>query len=358
MEMDVLSHPKENSRFVGHIDAEKALLSAFNNGTMPHAWLFSGPKGIGKASLAYRFARFVLANSAHDNLFADGDISSLDVDKEHPAFSKIASGSHSDLMVLETGYDSKTDSVVREIKVDDVRRITKFFQLTSSETPYRIVIIDSVDEMNVNAANSILKLLEEPPANSLLLLVCHSLGNVLPTIKSRCRHLRMNPLDEGVLTDWLSGEVGVGNKDEIEEIIALSKGSPGMALMLHYANGVEIYTQILTVLAHMPRVDLAEIERLAEIVVVKDSAVPWQLFGYLLEFFLYSAVALKRFDPAFSGVVGKEDVLFKRIQLQSGLEKQFEICEKVTGAIQDSERYNLQKKVVILNVFNMLATLF
>jgi len=142
--------PKNNPDFVGHNDVIENGIRSFFTNERPHAWLFSGPKGVGKATLAYRLARAILAN---DTVSADN----LALNPGHPTFKRIENGSHSDLMVVEPGYDEKTGKPLTEIKIEDARKIKKFLNLTPSETNHRVILIDSIDVMNRNASNAILK---------------------------------------------------------------------------------------------------------------------------------------------------------------------------------------------------------
>src|SRR5215469_13580615 len=154
--------PRENAALLGHEAAEAALLGAYRSGRLPHAWLFSGPRGIGKATLAFRFARFVLAGGGEGGLFAAAP-TTLAMPPTHPVFRRVASGGHADLLVVERGLDSKRRKLRSEIVVDDTRAIAGFLRLTPAEGNWRVVIVDGADLMNRNAANALLKTLEEPP---------------------------------------------------------------------------------------------------------------------------------------------------------------------------------------------------
>ncbi|WP_421861715.1 DNA polymerase III subunit delta' [Parvibaculum sp.] len=187
-------HPREVAGFQGQAEAERALFDAFMSGRMQHAWLLTGPKGIGKATLAYRMARFVLHYGTPEKARAAG-ASDLSVPIDSTAFNQIAAGSHPNLITVRRPWDEKTKKLKTVITVDEVRRIAHFFELTTTERgAWRVVVIDSADEMNTNAANALLKALEEPPPNGLFLVLSHQPGRLLPTIRSRCRTLRMTPL--------------------------------------------------------------------------------------------------------------------------------------------------------------------
>src|SRR4030081_2254143 len=184
--------PRETTALSGHGEAETALLDAYRSGRIPHAWLIGGTLGIGKATLAYRMARFVLAH--RDPLAPDvEDAKTLSVDPSHPVARHVAAGAHGGLLTLERTLNDK--GVMRTvITVDETRETISFFGSTAAVEGWRVCIVDTVDELNANAANALLKVLEEPPRQSLFLLVSHAPARVLPTIQSRCRKLPLRPL--------------------------------------------------------------------------------------------------------------------------------------------------------------------
>ncbi len=209
-------HPRETFSYVGHEAEEQALADALRGGRMHHAWLLAGAKGLGKASLAYRFARVALgARSIGPRPF--------DVDPEDTIARRVCALSHPDLFVLRRGLNDR-GKPRREITVDDARELAHFFALAPSEGGMRVAIIDAVDDLNRNAANAILKTLEEPPARSVLLLVCHAPGAILPTIRSRCRRLALRPLADDLVRRALGGDD--------DALVALAKGRPGRAIAL------------------------------------------------------------------------------------------------------------------------------
>lgn len=215
-------HPRETFSFVGHAAEEAMLAEALGSGRMHHAWLLAGPKGLGKATLAYRFARRALGA-------AQNGARPLDVDSEDQVARQVTALSHPDLFILRRGYNDR-GRPRREIAVDDARELGQFFALAPSQGGMRVAIIDAVDDLNRNAANAILKTLEEPPARSVLLLVCHAPGAALATIRSRCRRLALRPLGDDQVREALGG----GD----EALVRLAKGRPGRAIALK-AQGVD-----------------------------------------------------------------------------------------------------------------------
>src|SRR3979411_1626567 len=190
-------HPRETTALSGHREAEQALLNAYRSGRIPHAWLIGGAQGIGKATLAYRMARFRLA---HRDPLAPRvqSAETLEVDPAHPVARHVAAGAHGGLLTLERTLNDK--GVMRTvITVDETRETISFFGSTAAVEGWRVCIVDTVDELNPNAANALLKVLEEPPQQSLFLLVSHAPARVLPTIQSRCRKLPLRPLATGAV---------------------------------------------------------------------------------------------------------------------------------------------------------------
>ena len=236
--------PRATADLFGHPAAEAALVAALAAGRLHHAWLITGPEGIGKATLAYRFARRLLAGPA-----ADG---TLTLDPAHPVFRRVAAGAHADLVTIERGYNLKTRRMQSVIPVEEVRRIGQFMALTPAEGGWRVAIVDGADEMNPAAANALLKVLEEPPPRAVLLLVSAAPGRLLPTLRSRCRRLRLGPLDEAAMEAVLAQARPELEPDARARLIALAAGAPGRALALAGGEGLEVAALVDEVLAALP----------------------------------------------------------------------------------------------------------
>jgi DNA polymerase-3 subunit delta' len=211
----------------GHDEAVAAFRDSLDSGRLHHAWLLSGPEGVGKALFAEKAALRVLA-SGQGPVEAEG----LDVPDSHPAAKLAAAGSHPDLMRLErlVKETSSTGELARSITVEQVRGLQRLFSTTASLSPWRAVIIDSIDDLERPAANALLKNLEEPPPHSLFLLVSHAPQRLLPTIRSRCRQLRLSALDAGAMTSALRQAAPDADEAEIAELARAGQGSPGRAL--------------------------------------------------------------------------------------------------------------------------------
>jgi DNA polymerase-3 subunit delta' len=228
--------PRTNPDLLGHQHAEVELRRLFDSGRMPHALLLSGPRGIGKATLAFRLARFVLAQSGGEGagpaLFGDDGSAGLAIPPDSGVFRRVASGGHADLLTVERAYDPRRRRLRTEIVVDDTREIGAFLRLTPAEGGWRVVIVDGADEMNRNAANALLKILEEPPRRALLLLVAHSPGRLLPTIRSRCRRFPLAPLPGTIVAELLARHRPDLEPAAAAAVTALAEGSIGRALDL------------------------------------------------------------------------------------------------------------------------------
>lgn len=210
----------------GHDQAVAQFRRAWNARTIHHAWLLAGPRGIGKASFAREAAVRLLAEAAGPAVDAPG----LGTPAEHPAAKLVAAGSHPDMRWLQRLENPKTGNLNRNIKVDQIRELGEFMGMTAALSPWRVAVIDSVDELEAAAANALLKMLEEPPANTVFFLVSHAPGRLLPTIRSRCRRLELHPLDDDAMTSVLSEQLPEASERDRRELAALAGGSAGRAL--------------------------------------------------------------------------------------------------------------------------------
>src|SRR3954467_13186198 len=233
-------HPRETLLLQGHRDAELTLLRAYQSGRIPHAWLIGGAQGIGKATLGYRMARFVLAHRDPTAREVQ-DARSLDVDPSHPVARHVAAGSHGALLTLERSLNDK--GVLRTvITVDETRETIAFFGSTAAVEGWRVCIVDTVDELNANAANALLKVLEEPPRQSLFLLRSHAPARVLPTIQSRCRKLPLRPLATADVVRAAAQTAQIPPGDPaLAEAAAAAEGSVARALTLLGGVAVQLH---------------------------------------------------------------------------------------------------------------------
>ena len=327
-------HPREPKRLYGHAESERSILAAWTSGRLPHALLIGGPEGIGKATLAYRIARFVLANgdgpsAAH----APGD---LEISPDHPVSRQVEALAHPDLLVLRRVWNEDTKKLRSEIRVEDVRRTISFFGSTSAYGGYRVCIVDSAEELNKSGANALLKVLEEPPACSLLIIVSHSPGRLLPTIRSRCRRLMLRPVASADVTRALE-DIAVTTPDlpraRIGEAAAASGGSVRHALQLLLGESLEVRNLTAGLLAQLPAVDGEGLHTLSdrirgneELTIFAETVGDW-----------LAAAATRTTEPA------------------ARLARLAEAWEKVRRAAVETEAYNLDRKPMVFQVFSDLA---
>ncbi|MFP7672696.1 DNA polymerase III subunit delta' [Marivita sp. S0852] len=265
--IDGAPHPRETERLFGQDLAQADFLRAFASGRLHHGWLITGPRGVGKATLAWRIARFLLATppGQEDGLFgAPAPPADLTIPNDHPVSHRILAGSEPGLFVLRRPYDDKAKRLKAQITVDEVRKLKGFFALSAADGGRRVVIVDAADDMNVNAANALLKLLEEPPERTTLLLVSHQPSRLLPTIRSRCRELRLSPLSPQNMAQALKAagiDVSDANPDALA---ALSGGSIGEAVRLLQQDGLKLYADIVKLLSTLPDLSRPHAIALAE----------------------------------------------------------------------------------------------
>ena len=269
--------PQEQAELFGHDKAQKTLLDLWNNKSLAGSWLFCGSKGIGKATLAYRLARFILAQPEKNeiSLFGEDIVpTSLDIPADDPVFKSVAQRTNPGLCVIECALkedelksrqalidagkplDPETEKSRKrydEIRITDIREAENFLHLTASANGWRVMIIDSADDMNTNAANALLKSLEEPPPKTVIILISHQPGRLLPTIRSRCRKLPLKPLENNQLKGVLKTKTEGCPEQDLHALTLLSEGSLGKALSLYELDGVSVFTQMISLLASFPK---------------------------------------------------------------------------------------------------------
>ena len=345
-------HPAATPFLIGHAAAERAMAEAMGEGGhLHHAWLLAGPAGIGKATLAYRFARRLLAGEAPGGLFGDA-AADLATDPSDPVFSAVATGGHPNLLRLRRSWDFEKKRWFTAIRVDEVRQLTRFLGQSAARDGRRVVVVDAADDMTRNAENALLKPLEEPPANTVFLLVAHRPGALLPTIRSRCRRIDLrapSPEESVEVLQRLRPDM-----DEAERrlVLALSDHAPGRALRLAAGGGAEIYHQLLEVLGSAPAVDKDAALRLASLTDKGAEAERrFAILGDLMDGVLRRLVL---------SAGGSRDVVFPAEQEAAlagragggSLDHWFELCDNLRHLRERTEAVNLNRKTVTLTLFS------
>lgn len=252
--LDGAPHPRETAVLFGQDLAEAAFLASRLGGQTHHAWAITGPRGIGKATLAWRIARYMLAG---------GTGASLAMDPEHPVFRQTRALGAARIFLARRPWDEKAKRLRTAITIDEIRALKAFFQLSAPDGGWRVALVDAADDLTPQAANALLKTLEEPPPRSLILLVCHQPARLLPTLRSRCRGLRCAPLAAPDLAAALAA-AGVAPPEDPRLIATLAAGSVGEAIRLISAEAPALYGDITALLAACPGLDRRRLIALAE----------------------------------------------------------------------------------------------
>jgi DNA polymerase-3 subunit delta' len=343
--------PRANPDLLGHAAAEAELRRLFDSGRLPHALLLGGPRGIGKATLAFRLARFVLSQSTGEGpqpaLLGDIADTGLAIPPESGVFRRVASAGHADLLTVERAYDPRRRRLRGEIVVVDTREISVFLRLTAAEGGWRVVIVDGADEMNRNAANALLKILEEPPHQTLLLLVAHSPGRLLPTVRSRCRRLALAPLPPEIVGELLARYRADLPETEAAAVTALAGGSIGRALDLASAGGVELYRSVLALLSRAQGIDPAALHAFADRLARPDAEDAYraveELVGQLL--------ARLAIDAARGTGGADEESALRRLGGRVPAAGWASLREEVGQSFGRTDALNLDRKQTILGAF-------
>ena len=333
--------PRQTSALFGHGAAELALLDGYRAGRLAHAWILGGPEGIGKATLAWRFARFLLAHPDPNSAQVRA-ATSLATDPEHKVARRMAAGGHGNVFRLRREWDRERKKLRTEISIDSVRECISMFHQSAAVDGWRVCIVDSAEELNKNSANALLKLIEEPPARSLFLIISQKPGQLLPTIRSRCRKLMMPGLAEvDIIRAIESLPASMGRKSQADLTVAAARaeGSVREALRLLDQETLVFDRRLGAALARLPGVEWRDIHSLADNVTGKDGERAYDtlmrgVFGYL-------AQAVRAGAQAGQSVP-------RLARLAEG-------WEKLRDLVREAEALNLDKRALVLTLFMELA---
>ena len=343
--------PAWTERLIGHEAAEQAFLKAFSAGRLPHAWLISGPQGVGKATFAYRIARFLLAQpiEAEEGGLFGGSAPAAPTNLEMPSgqrvFRQVAQQGHPDFRLLERTPNPKSGRMRSEIVIEDVRAVIDFLHLKPAASPWRVVIVDSADDLNRNSANALLKILEEPSANTVLLLLSHAPQALLPTIRSRCRKLVLQPLSHNLAAAELAARFPDIKAQDRDLAVATAGGSLGQAIRMIERDGVGLLRDIGALLASWPKLDAGLLHKLGDKLGGRDQDAQFDLAVELLGWWFarmarIAATGEKPETQLFEG----EMALIGRMQAAASLDRWLSVWEKVSRLFDRVRAVNLDRK--------------
>ncbi|MBC6442676.1 MAG: DNA polymerase III subunit delta' [Rhodobacteraceae bacterium] len=346
-------HPRETEVLYGQTAAEAEFLTAFNAGKTHHAWLLHGTQGIGKATLAWRIARFLLnqPREAGDCPFAKPELpQTLEADPTHPAVRRARTLGEPRLALVRRGWNEKTKHLQNVITIYEVRKLKSFFALSIPDGGWRVAIVDAADEMNTSAANAMLKILEEPPEKTVLLLIAHQPARLLPTIRSRCRGLRCAPLSSADVAAALV-QAGHPAGEDAAAIAELSAGSAGSALRLIRDDGVAIYAQLLGLLTSAPGIDRGAVLNLADGCTGTANAGHYGLILSLITLLLTRLARYAAAQPAiWTEAVPDEARAFARLGPSPGHGRQWaELTAGLSARIGHAKEVNIDPAGVVLD---------
>ncbi len=332
--LDGVPDPAETLRLYGHECAVSMLTAIYRAGKLPHALILAGPVGIGKATLAFHLARYLLRNPDHRTAPETFE----ELDPSSSLFHQVASGAHPGVLHLTRSHNDKNNGFKTVLTVDEIRKVSHFLSMTSHDGSYRLVIVDSADDMNTNAANALLKNLEEPPKRTLFIVIVHVLGSLLPTISSRCQTIRLTPLDYTSLVAALTN-TDYPAPDEPQAratLVERSGGSVRDAILLTQYGGLEI-ADTLDKLVSSGCSSIAEVHKLADTIAGRDSAIQFEIFNrQALNLLADSAAYVSR-----NSELGRANAIA-------------EAWQDAQNAIFETETYNLDKKQHVLAMIDRL----
>jgi DNA polymerase III subunit delta' len=344
------SSPREVDRLFGHEQAKAEFAEALRTGRMHHAWLLVGPEGIGKATLAYRFARTLLAHH--------GENAAVEIDADHPVFRKVAALSHPNLLLLRRSWNDKSKRYSQWIGVEEVRRLRAFLGNTAGEGGWRAVIVDRAEELNQNAANALLKALEEPPSRTVFFLISSAEGLLPVTIRSRCRTLHVEALSadnlEAAVLAALAREGREADNKTLATALALSQGSVRLALDLAVSEGIELYREILSSFEALPELDAPRLHGSVERLSGASDTERLELYLALL---LGVIERLIRFTATGDGATEAERRLAARLVSSTNLADWAEAWEAISAAKAEAFTLNLDRGLLVLETWFRLQRL-
>lgn len=360
-------HPRETVRLIGQQTAQSAFVDAFNSGKLHHAWLITGPRGVGKATLAWQIARFLLATPPADenSMFAPDVPDSLEISPDHPVSHRILAGAEPGVHLLRLGGKGSTDSERAKnfaekkyssvIRVDEVRELNGFIHMSAAEGGRRVVIVDDADLMNPNASNALLKMLEEPPARTYFMLLSHQPSGLLPTIRSRCRTLSLRTLEPAEVAEAMAqAEVQAANTDALA---ALSGGSVGGAMRLSLLGGAALYADLVALMGTLPRMDRTRALKLAELAAARGGEAKRDLLFTLIDLLLsrLARTGALGTPPTPQAAPHEADVLARLSPNQHQARIWADLAAEISSRARHGIAVNLDPAALVLDTLHKMA---
>lgn len=348
--------PRSTVDLFDHEGVEAQLLADFNAGRMPHAVVLAGPAGIGKATLAYRLARFVLSQKDDDGgLFGAPEApTSLHTNPQDEVFRRVASGGHADLLIVEREFDEKKGKFKKDISAESARSVAGFLRKTAAEGGWRVVIIDGGEDLNTASQNALLKILEEPPAKVLMIMTTSQPGALLPTIRSRCRMVAMTPLSESTMQKMLQAAIPGLSIQEKSILLRIGNGSIGKALSFHAAGGTAIYQALLAVAQDLPRVDMVKVHELAEKMGRGSTDDSWPLIEEILTGWCEHIVRADARGQPPGDILPGDSAVFSQWKAEMPLGHFLETGDRLRQLFAAVNNFNLDRRQAIISAFMTL----
>jgi DNA polymerase-3 subunit delta' len=355
--LDGAPHPRDTPRLIGQDAAQMAFVDAFNTGRLHHAWMLTGPRGVGKATLAWQIARFLLATPEPDDggMFAPDVPTTLQIPPDHPVALRVAAGGEGRIRNVTRTINPTTKKMRQEIVADDIRALNGFFQMSAPDGGYRVVIIDDADLMNVTAANALLKMLEEPPARALLILISHQPSGLLPTIRSRCRTLALRTLNAAEVAEAMAqADVLAANTDSLA---ALSGGSVGGAMRLSLLGGAALYMELVGIMGTMPNMDRPRVLKLAELAAARGGEAKRDLLFTLIDLMLsrLARTGAMGTPPTPQAANGEADILMRLSPHPHQARVWADLAAQISARARHGIAVNLDPAALVLDTFTKMA---
>lgn len=358
-----LAPPRESLLCLGHDDVEKSLLAQVAQDRLPHAIVFAGPEGIGKATFAYRFARYILAHGPGGNeadagpgLFGEAlppavAPENMGLPADHPDVRKVAAGAHPDLLTVERQFDEKRGRFKGILDVEQARRIPPFMSRTAAQGGWRVVIVDDADTMNRNAQNAILKILEEPPARALLILIAHRPGMLIPTIRSRSRIVNFQAPTPELFARLLRADHPDLTTRELDTLYAIAGGSVGQGTRLLAEGGLEAVDKVMGLFHGWPQWDWPQIHMLADVMSRPGQEDSLQSFQDVMMWTVQSLLRARARGTALAGPLANDAL--QRMLAHYSLPQWLEITDALRAHFDTATHANLDRRHTVMGAFTV-----